>query len=101
MGRKKLCLEPGKKYKGVGWVNEYGQSFFEAYQKSESPNSMKLIKETEVFSLYESGNFLKVAVKIEKNAEKFEMIRTFMNAFQLACVELKNYDTNSLQKKKK
>lgn len=94
MARKKMNLEPGKKYKGVGWVNEYGQHFFEAYQKTESPNNMKLIKETESFSLYESGNFLKVAVKIEKQADKFEMIKTFMSAFQLACVELKNYETS-------
>lgn len=101
MGRKKLTLEPGRKYKGVGWVNEYGQSFFEAYQKSDSPNSMKLIKESETFSLYESGNYLKVAVKIEKSSDKFEMIKTFMTAFQLACVELKNYETDSTINTKK
>lgn len=94
MGRKKMTLVPGKKYKGVGWVNEYGQHYFEAYQKSESPNNMKLVKETESFSLYESGNFLKIAVKIEKNSDKFEMVKTFMSAFQNACVEIKNYDTN-------
>lgn len=94
MGRKKMKLIPGQKYKGTGWVNEYGQTYFEAYQKGEKPNNMKLIKETESFSLYESGNYLKIAVKIEKKDDKFEMIKTFMSAFKGACVELKNYETN-------
>lgn len=94
MGRQKMKLQEGVKYKGVGWINEYGQTFFEAYQKGQKPNNMKLVKETEVFSLYESGNFLKIAVKIEKKTDKFEMIRTFMKAFQDACVELKKYDSD-------
>lgn len=92
MGRQKMKLVPGEKYKGVGWVNEYGQTYFEAYQKGQKPNNMKLIKETDKFSLYESGNFLKISVKIEKNADKFEMVKTFMSAFQGACMEIKNYD---------
>lgn len=92
MGRKKMKLEPGVKYKGVGWVNEYGQITFEAYQKGRSPNNMKLIKETETYSLYESGNLLKISVKIEKTMDKFERVKTFMRAFQGACVELKNYE---------
>lgn len=89
-----MRLEPGRKYKGVGWVNEYGQHFFEAYQSGEKPNNMKLVKETEAFSLYESGNYLKIAVKIEKSADKFEMIKRFMKAFTDASVELKNYQTD-------
>lgn len=92
MARKKMTLEPGVKYKGVGWVNEYGQTTFEAYQKGQKPNNMKLVKENESFSLYESGNYLKISVKIEKKTDKFEMIKTFMKAFQGACVELKNYE---------
>lgn len=89
-----MTLVPGEKYKGVGWVNEYGQTYFEAYQKGTKENNMKLVKENETFSLYESGNFLKISVKIEKTADKFDMIKVFMKAFQDACVELKNYDVN-------
>lgn len=92
MGRKKMKLEAGVKYKGVGWINEYGQTYFEAYQKGQKPNNMKLVKETDSFSLYESGNFLKISVKLEKKTDKFEMIQAFMKAFQGACVELKNYN---------
>lgn len=91
MARKKMTLVVGKKYKGYGWVNEYGQTFFEASQPGVNPNNMKLIKETKEFSLYESANFLKIAVKIEKDSDKFEMIRRFMAAFTKASVEIKNY----------
>lgn len=92
MVRKKMNLVTGVKYKGVGWINEYGQTFFEAYQKGQKPNNMKLIKENELYSLYESGNYLKISVKIEKNTDKTEMIKNFMAAFKAGCVELKNYE---------
>lgn len=92
MGRKKMTLVPGKKYKGVGGITEYGETFFNPYQRREQPNNMKLVKEKDNFSLYESGNYLKISVKIKKNSDKFEMIKTFMKVFQDACVELKNYD---------
>ena len=95
MGRKKLKMEPGVKYDGKGWINEYGQTFFEAKQPGTKPNNMRLVKETDTFSLYESGNFLKISVKIEKKTDKFEMIKQFMSAFQNACVEIKNYDIDS------
>lgn len=92
MARKKMQLVPGVKYKGYGGVNEYGQLFFDACQQKSNPNNMKLVKETGTFTLYESKNFLKVSCKIEKNTDKFAMIKNFMAAFKAACVELKNYE---------
>lgn len=92
MARSKMKMEVGKRYKGCGWINEYGQTFFEAYQSNQRDNAMKLVKENESYSLYESGNFLKIAVKIEKETDKFEMIKKFMAAFQDACFEIKNYN---------
>lgn len=92
MARKKMQLEPGRKYKGYGWLNEYGQINFQASQQGTCENKMALVKESETFSLYESKQYLKVAVKIEKKLDKIEIIKQFMNAFKAACVELKNYD---------
>lgn len=91
--RKKMVMEVGRKYDGKGWINEYGQTFFEAKQSSEKPNNMKLVKENETFSLYESKNYLKISVKIAKETDRFAMIRNFMTIFQSAVMELKNYDT--------
>lgn len=91
--RKKMVMEVGRKYDGKGWINEYGQTFFECKQSAEKPNNMKLVKENDTFSLYESKNFLKISVKIAKEDDKFAMIRNFMTIFQEAVLELKNYNT--------
>lgn len=90
--RKKLVMVPGKKYKGDGWINEYGQTFFEAHQKENRETNMKLVTDKGAFSLYESKNFLKIAVKIKKGTDKIEMIRNFMSAFQGAVGELRKYE---------
>lgn len=94
MQRKKMTLEPGKKYRGYGWLNEYGQINFQAEQKGNCPNKMSLIKENGAYSLYESSKFLKIAVKIEKGGSNIDMIKQFMDAFRGACVELRNYNTD-------
>lgn len=92
MARKKMTLIPGKRYKGVGWLNEYGQVGFEPYQKAEKSRGMKVVKETDSFTLYESINCIKISVKIEKSKDKWEMVRGFMDAFTLAAKEVKNYN---------
>lgn len=90
--RKKVTMVPGQKYKGKGWINEYGQTFFECAQQETKEGNMKLVTEKEYFSLYESKNFLKVSVKIKKGTDKIELIKNFMSAFQGAVVELRNYE---------
>lgn len=90
--RRKIELIPGKKYRGTGCLNEYGEFDFTPENKGSKPNNMKLIKETEDFSLYESKDMIKVSVKIPKLSKKSELISQFMKSFTNAVVELKNYD---------
>lgn len=63
---KKIQLEPGRKYRGTAWVNEYGEIQFRPEQKGTKPQNMKLVAEHESFSIYESEHLFKVSVKFEK-----------------------------------
>lgn len=91
--RKKLNLEPGRKYKGVGYVNEYGEMNFTPYQVGTKKNGLKVVKEGDNFSLYESINTIQVRVCIERtnSMTKLEKVTLLMKAFSNACVELKKY----------
>lgn len=62
----RLKLEPGKKYRGTAWVNEYGEIQFRPEQKGTKPSNMRIVLEHESFSLYESKEIFKVAVKFSK-----------------------------------
>lgn len=90
--RKKIDLVPGVKYRGTGCITEYGEFDFVPEQKGTKPNNMKLVKETDDFSLYESKDFVKVTVKIPKVTKKTELISKFMKSFTNAVLELKNYE---------
>lgn len=91
--KQKLTLEPGKKYKGVGFVNEYGEMQFTPYQQGTRNNALKVVTEGQNYSLYESGNLIQVRVSIKKERTmgKLEKVMSLMNAFQKACLELKKY----------
>lgn len=38
----KINLEPGRKYRGSGWVNQYGEMFFRPEQKGGKSSFHKL-----------------------------------------------------------
>jgi len=65
---KKITLEPGKKYRGTAWVNEYGEIQFRPEQKGTKPGNLHIVLEHESFSIYESKEIFKVAVKFEKKS---------------------------------
>ena len=63
---RKIQLEPGRKYRGSAWVNEYGEIQFRPEQKGGKPGNLKLVQEHESYSIYESEKVWKVAVKFNK-----------------------------------
>lgn len=93
MARNKMALTPGVRYKGTAVLNEYGQFDFTPYQTGTRPQGMKVVKEEENYSLYESADFYKISVKARKNGKvgMLVLIMTMMRDFQSACMELKKY----------
>ena len=74
-----LQLEPGRRYRGSFWVNDYGELHVRPEQKGSKPGNMKIVLETEMFSLCESKNLFKVTVKFNKpNLTVVNMTNVFM-----------------------
>ena len=63
---KKLKMEPGRKYRGTAWINEYGEIQFRPEQKGTKPNNMSVVLEHEEFTIYESKDLFKVTFKFPK-----------------------------------
>ena len=91
MTRQKMIMEPGKRYRGWGFINEYGEVHFEASQKDDNPRRMRLVHTSEHCSIYESGENFRVAFKIRKNNDRMQMVRDFMAKIQLATVSIIKY----------
>ena len=88
--RDKFQYEPGKRYKGSFWVNEYGQAFFNPYKKSdkENTNGYRLVSDSEHISLCESGRKWRIAITIPKEGLTIPKALAFFTA---ASSELLNY----------
>ena len=61
-----MQLEPGRKYRGTAWVNNYGEVQFRPEQKGSRPSNLHIVVEHESFAIYESKDIIKVAVKFSK-----------------------------------
>ena len=52
----KMNLEPGVKYRGTGWVNEYGEFQFQPEQKGSKPSNLKIVHQDGDYAIYESAH---------------------------------------------
>jgi len=90
----KLEFTVGQKVEGYGILNEYGQ--FDFTPKQKCPNNsggMKLVKETEDYSFYESETKYKVTFTFEKSVSKERVIKNFLRATHKAAITLKQLFT--------
>jgi hypothetical protein len=72
MAKEKMQMEVGKRYKGYGVLNEYGEYLFTPCQKLEpSEKNMKIVRSNGSATLYESKNCFKLSVTIPKSIKGF------------------------------
>ena len=84
----KMNLEPGVKYRGTGWVNEYGEFQFQPEQKGSKPSNLKIVHQEGDFVIYESAHLWQVKVNFKKtNIDTTK----FMAIFSAACGKLLKY----------
>lgn len=88
MEKQKLQLEPGKRYKGYFWINDYGEIQVKPTAAGTKPMNMKIVLETNLFTLYESKNLFKVSLKIEK---KTITIPSLTNIFMFVISQITQY----------
>lgn len=68
MKKEKIEMEVGKRYKGYGMLNEYGEYMFQPCQKLEpSERNMKIVSSNGNATLYESKNCFRLSVTIPKS----------------------------------
>lgn len=66
MKRQKLELEAGRRYRGYGFINEYGEFQFEPENTGARKGVIKAIASTEGVSLSHTRDYLLVHIKIAK-----------------------------------
>ena len=72
MAKEKMQMEVGKRYKGYGVLNEYGEYLFTPCQKLEpSEKNMKIVRSNGSATLYESKNCFRLSVTIPKTIKGY------------------------------
>lgn len=91
--REKMRMEPGVKYRGWGMVNEYGEVTFEASQPRRNPNAMRIVRDTDDVTLYESLNYWRLTLRIDKHSNEPQPVRLkhILNAAWSAIWDLRRY----------
>lgn len=98
-----MQMEPGKKYKGTAYINEYGEFDFTPYQQGTRENGMKVVREGQDYSIYESSEWLKISVKVKKQTGQnvLQVAQMMMQKFTSAVFNLKRYINENKQTNKK
>ena len=79
MAKEKMQMEVGKRYKGYGVLNEYGEYLFTPCQKLEpSEKNMKIVRTNGSATLYESKNNFRLSVNVPKNIKGYQNRVAFM-----------------------
>ena len=91
MTKKKIKMEVGKRYKGYGILNEYGEYTFEPCQVVENPKNMKIVHAQGNATISESERFYKISVKVAKNIGIADICRQFTLDLSRAVYNLRRY----------
>lgn len=85
-------MTPGKRYKGYGSINEFGEFDFTPAQVGSKPDQKKIVKETDEYTIYETKNFVLTSIRIPKTLDFFKRIKFLLCIVDLLMVDLKKYE---------
>ncbi len=88
---KKVIMQPGRRYRGYGYINEYGEMKFEPAQQSDSPNLMRVVDTAHDVTLYESGTKYKISVRLSKGGGRNGLIKQLLRQLDIASLMLAKY----------
>lgn len=75
---KKLNLEPGKKYRGYGTLNEYGEFEFVPEDTGAKAGAVKQVTQGKGYVVSESKQFVLVHLKIKRSMAKMERVKEYL-----------------------
>lgn len=85
-------MTPGKRYKGYGSINEFGEFDFTPSQVGSKPDQKKIIKETDEYTLYETKNFVLTSIRVPKTLNVFKRIMFLLHTVDKIVSEFKKYE---------
>lgn len=88
----KIDLPVGKKVKGYGIRNEFGEFQFIPAQVGSRPDGMKVVKETAEYVIYECKNKVKVVLNISKEKNDVSYPVGLFKLLNNIIADLRNYD---------
>lgn len=86
-----MNLVVGKKYRGWGYLNAYGEMMFTPEQKGIRAGKTKVIKETEKYKLSTTQNLVQIYVKLPKR-KSLEMCQDLMQVLNELLTDLRTYE---------
>lgn len=90
--RKKKSLEPGVKYRGYGYVNEFGEFEFIPEEKGAHKGRRKLIKEGAGFSVSETKGLLIVHITTPKQENRARLMNEYLKIVNTTLEILRDYE---------
>lgn len=87
----KVEMPVGKRVKGYGMLNEYGEFDFTPTQVGINAGKTKIIKEDEDFSVKESVNFVLVNFRLPKG-KRMQIIKLYLNVMNKILNVLNTYE---------
>lgn len=88
MEKTKLTMEPGVRYRGSAWINEFGEIHFQPEQKGSRPSNLRVVYQQGETTIYESRRFFRISVQIPKTND---MLQKVLDIFGKASVTLLRY----------
>ncbi len=89
--REQMALEPGKKYRGSFWINEFGQFHCTPEQKGTNPTGMRLVTEGRFHKMFTTKNTVRIVITLEKG-DHDTLSRNFTQAVTSAMAQLLQYN---------
>ena len=82
----------GKKVKGYGLLNEFGEFEFTPAKVGANLGKLKTVKEDEDFSFKESINYLLVNIRIPKSKTRMSRVQAYLNIMNKVLNVISTYE---------
>jgi hypothetical protein len=90
--KQKKDLSPGVRYRGYGFINEYGEFQFEPEDTGSRQGQTKFVVQNENYTVAETSKYVLVRAKIEKEGSNIDRLKKFLNIFNELITIFREYD---------
>lgn len=90
--KQKLDLKPGIRYKGYGFINEYGEFEFSPEQTGSRQGQKKCIKTGANYSVYSTRDLLIIHITQKKKEEKIQLMNEYLQTVNETLKIIRDYE---------